>query len=426
MSSSTYDPPADWPWAEMPDDLLSIPQGPDDPAPDGFWEDWSEFLPSVEDQRLADAAAQTERADPADSVLSDLGLADPALVACAQIAAGLDALAGLAPELVASTSVPAVVDALMCERARNAGLLARYVREVDSRRLYPGTWAGNGVAAYLRHRYRLRPREAIRLADRAEEVVQILPALGRAMVEGTADVEQADMIVTGIDNLPTTATPDQQDQALATLIGRCGCDDPLALGRAAIALGEELTEISEDGPPPEDDAEQDAYERRHLTVRKVPGGVEGEFFAPDEYAAIIQAFLDQLAGPDDTNHGDPTDPDGKDTRSSGQRNIDALHEALAHRLACGIQTPPPATTVLVQLRMDELQARLAGAQLLDHTGTLPASVARRLCCDGQLIPTVLDGKSLPLDLGRSSRLFSPAQRHALALRDRGCSFPNCQ
>jgi len=92
-------------------------------------------------------------------------------------------------------------------------------------------------------------------------------------------------------------------------------------------------------------------------------------------------------------------------------------EALAHRLACGIQTPPPAATVLVQLSLDELGARLAGARLLDDTGTLPAAVARRLCCDAQLIPTVLDGRSVPLDLGRSARFFSTAQRHALAVRD---------
>jgi HNH endonuclease len=43
-----------------------------------------------------------------------------------------------------------------------------------------------------------------------------------------------------------------------------------------------------------------------------------------------------------------------------------------------------------------------------------------------LLPPVLGGvPSQPLDVGRSSRVISPAQRSALAVRDGGCVFPNC-
>jgi len=38
---------------------------------------------------------------------------------------------------------------------------------------------------------------------------------------------------------------------------------------------------------------------------------------------------------------------------------------------------------------------------------------------------VLAGPSTVLDLGRTVRLFSPAQRRALALRDGGCTWPGC-
>ena len=44
-----------------------------------------------------------------------------------------------------------------------------------------------------------------------------------------------------------------------------------------------------------------------------------------------------------------------------------------------------------------------------------------------LLPPVLGGApSQPLELGRSSRVVSPTQRNALAVRDRGCVFPGCQ
>jgi hypothetical protein len=43
-----------------------------------------------------------------------------------------------------------------------------------------------------------------------------------------------------------------------------------------------------------------------------------------------------------------------------------------------------------------------------------------------LLPPVLGGApSQPLDLGRTSRVVSATQRTALAVRDGGCGFPDC-
>jgi hypothetical protein len=42
-----------------------------------------------------------------------------------------------------------------------------------------------------------------------------------------------------------------------------------------------------------------------------------------------------------------------------------------------------------------------------------------------LPPTLGGAPSQPLDLGRATRVISPAQRAALAIRDRGCVFPDC-
>lgn len=48
-----------------------------------------------------------------------------------------------------------------------------------------------------------------------------------------------------------------------------------------------------------------------------------------------------------------------------------------------------------------------------------------MACSAGILPLVLDGNSLPLDVGREQRLFTAAQRAALAVRDRGCAFPGC-
>jgi hypothetical protein len=48
-----------------------------------------------------------------------------------------------------------------------------------------------------------------------------------------------------------------------------------------------------------------------------------------------------------------------------------------------------------------------------------------LACDAEIARVVLGPAGEVLDLGRTSRLPSPAQRRALAVRDGGCVFPGC-
>ncbi|WP_461173661.1 DUF222 domain-containing protein [Arthrobacter sp. Z1-9] len=59
------------------------------------------------------------------------------------------------------------------------------------------------------------------------------------------------------------------------------------------------------------------------------------------------------------------------------------------------------------------------------TGPVAAATIRKIACDADIIPVLLGTHSEILDLGRKTRLFSPAQRQALTARDQGCTFPNC-
>jgi hypothetical protein len=56
---------------------------------------------------------------------------------------------------------------------------------------------------------------------------------------------------------------------------------------------------------------------------------------------------------------------------------------------------------------------------------LTAGQVRRLACQADIVPVVLNGRSEILDLGRARRLFSPAQRKAMAIRDRECTAEGC-
>lgn len=67
----------------------------------------------------------------------------------------------------------------------------------------------------------------------------------------------------------------------------------------------------------------------------------------------------------------------------------------------------------------------AGTGAFAFTGPVAATTLRKIACDADIIPALLGTHGEILDLGRKTRLFTPAQRTALTTRDQGCAFPNC-
>ena len=56
---------------------------------------------------------------------------------------------------------------------------------------------------------------------------------------------------------------------------------------------------------------------------------------------------------------------------------------------------------------------------------LPVETIRRIACDANIIPLVLNGAGMPLDIGRGQRLASAAQRRALEAVHETCAFDGC-
>lgn len=81
-------------------------------------------------------------------------------------------------------------------------------------------------------------------------------------------------------------------------------------------------------------------------------------------------------------------------------------------------------SLTVTLDLDTL-VHGVGAASLTSGERISASEARRLACRAGIVPAVLGTASETLDLGRTARLFSPAQRRALVVRDRGCTADGC-
>jgi hypothetical protein len=56
---------------------------------------------------------------------------------------------------------------------------------------------------------------------------------------------------------------------------------------------------------------------------------------------------------------------------------------------------------------------------------LPISTIRRMACDANIIPVVLNGDGVPLDVGRAKRLATAGQRRALEAAHETCAMPEC-
>jgi len=57
---------------------------------------------------------------------------------------------------------------------------------------------------------------------------------------------------------------------------------------------------------------------------------------------------------------------------------------------------------------------------------VPVETIRRLACEAEIIPVVLDGRSAPIDVGRSKRLATAHQRRALEAVHETCAIPDCE
>ena len=61
----------------------------------------------------------------------------------------------------------------------------------------------------------------------------------------------------------------------------------------------------------------------------------------------------------------------------------------------------------------------------DSGVALPVDTARRMACDADIIPVVLNGEGVVLDQGRTRRLATPEQRIAIEAMQATCSHPDC-
>jgi hypothetical protein len=284
------------------------------------------------------------------------------------------------------------------------------------------------------------------------------PRVAAALRDGELSLSQAQAIVQTLEPAAPRADVDDLAWAEAALV-EAATDSAAPLGPELIVVQARAyaAVLDPDGVLP--DAERQRAMRSLRLGRRRDGMWQLTIVSPPEEGSALKAVLDAHCGPrvpvrfhdpdasadapdaGDTEavagDGQAVTGDGQsfaDDRTPEQRRHDVLVGIVrAHAVSGDAPTVGgEAPTLVFTGSIEALDAYLQGVAhrdrvlRIEHTGDLvPIETVDRLLCEVAVQFAVTDEHHHVLQLGRRQRLFSRAQRRALATRDGGCRAPGC-
>ena len=254
-----------------------------------------------------------------------------------------------------------------------------------------------------------------------------------ALSAGRLSPEHAAVIASTSRQLPASLDVAERLRVEAALVERAQRVDPARLRRTArralTFAGRADAEVAAHEDAVLRTEESRAFERARLTLHdNLDGTMSGHFTVPTFAGQILRKTIQQLASPRRWRESRPAAARSDDLAIDwAQRYGQAFTELIEH-LPTDRLTGKVAATVVVTLdaqRLADLVNSQPQASGVDTGLTLSAGQARRIACNAGLLPAVLGGPSLPLDLGRADRFFTEAQRVALATIYDECAADGC-
>jgi len=303
--------------------------------------------------------------------------------------------------------------------------------KADTRRLIEaGTMATEAQTALDRQKQ--ADRVALEFPERPAVDVHVpwFAPLGTAVTDGTLGTESATAIRRGLGEPAIGVTEAMLTDAVVHLIAECRT---LNADQAAKAARQCRDSIDAAGVASRADAMR---ARQYLRVWDKPDGMlHGNFELDSENGAYFKDFLLQITGP---RTGGPRFVEKgekeraqriiDDPRSTDQIAAEALIEVIKVAAAADPGTLFGRIRPSVKLVVTEAPApgqTVRTGFIEGSPDAVPTTTIDRSVCNGGFIPVLCSRDGTVLDVGREQRLFSRAQRAALALRDGGCRWPGC-
>lgn len=271
----------------------------------------------------------------------------------------------------------------------------------------------DGAGAFDRFGDRRPGREAERDRARARAGTRF-PTVEAAVGAGEIDAAHLDALVNALSLLA-----DEPD-AMATfcrhearLLEMARCEDPVRFRRRCTDLARRC--LTDHGVALAERRRRQASVRRWWDRRS--GMWHLHALLDPETAARVEGALDA--------HLDVVRARESDSSTTMQRlQVDAFAELVAQSSLVDART----AEVIVLVDLDTLRSGILGRDGVCETSAgadLSPETARRLACDARLLPAVLGGDGVQLDLGRARRLASRDQRRALRTLHQTCAHPSC-
>jgi hypothetical protein len=261
-----------------------------------------------------------------------------------------------------------------------------------------------------------------------------LPETAAAARHGLIGAEHIHIIRDTVAKLPDSVSESDRAHFDVELAALAIAERPEVLRREAALLLADYDATRDD--PITRERRRAARREFVLGPQDADGMRRGRFCLDPEGGAYLEILLAKLARPGMCNDEDPIpvvdgEPDveaaATDTRTTNQRNHDAVKAAMRALLASGElgQHRGLPVTAIVTMTLDDLEAG-SGLALTGGGSIVPMEVAIRMAAHAHHYLYIYDEKSgRPLFLGRSKRLASADQRIVLHATDGGCTMPGC-
>ena len=252
------------------------------------------------------------------------------------------------------------------------------------------------------------------------------PAVAASLVAGTMGLDAASTIISCLNQaLKRHATVESVMVAEQALVEVAVLEPADIVGVHARVWREAL---DPDGAEPRD---AELRNRRSFRIGRERNGMTPFVGEADPLsAALLRAALAERPG-SQPRFVDPElllEEGLPDPRTVEQRQFDVAFGLITAGIRATEPTAnnvPPMSSVMAVITMADLETGVGVGWLDGVSEPISAASVETLACDAGVTPIVLGENGEVLHLGMTRRLFSRAQRRALAVRDGGCVWPQC-
>ena len=323
--------------------------------------------------------------------------------AFATIDRGIADLAAVDLAVLTAEEIGRGILAMQTAMDRTRVIQARWMSEGDQRGLFTASGHRDGPS-WLAAKGKTTKGAADKQA-RLGKTLNDHPAVADAVAKG-------DLSPDAVDALTPTLDGDHSGD-VAELVEHCKGATPAQARAAGSAFRE--------AHPPAGSTPKDREDelRKKRSLRFTPNGdgttnISGTLTDLD--ARTVQEALRSIIGK----------PTIGDVRTFEQKLADALVQLCAAYNAGQVKGGRSnLPTILVVIDVNDLNGNTNGPGYTSRGDVIPAEAVRKMTSNANLQRVILDD-SVPLDLGRMSRLATWDQWRALVARDGGCRFDGCQ